>query len=342
MRTGRIQSKYLVVACAAAIAAVGLSQNVRAGVVLNDTFGSSSIYTGEPYPTPTSSSTAYAIASTKTGVSSIAAGDLQVKLGGNTTSGVWEAQALFSSTPITLSSAGDYIEQTITFTATNVAAGDGNSYLYLGLFNSHGNAPASGLASAGLNGTSGSSYATGNAQLWEGYDGRLAGNSGTNENYYRPQQTGSGTTSANQDLFGNGAGGGLYNNPTSSGTIGTSTSNLSLINGNVYTADLLLTLNGDGTLQVTSSLYSGSAVDPANLLGSSSGADATGAGTGPTLSFDALGFGLRNHGTSLNPQMDASSLTISSNTVSAVPEPASLGLLAVGGAALLARRKRRA
>src|SRR5207302_1886127 len=112
-----------------------------------------------------------------------------------TSSGAWEAQARFTLTPVTLN-VGDSIEETMVFTPTNLAAGTTSTFL-MGLFNSHGNAPTNQLSNAGLTATTGSPFATGNAQLWEGYVGRFAGTGGADQTFVRPQQTGSNTTSGN-------------------------------------------------------------------------------------------------------------------------------------------------
>jgi hypothetical protein len=62
-----------------------------------------------------------------------------------------------------------------------------------------------------------------------------------------------------------------------------------------------------------------------------------------TTTFDGLAFGFRHNVTpSAAGTMDAASLTVTDSIAGAVttPEPASLGVLAIGGLSLLARRRK--
>src|SRR5262249_36112883 len=85
---------------------------------------------------PTSTSTSYEFLSGLAGGSStIAPGALHLALP-STTSVLGEVQAAFSASPITLGSAGDFIDLTVTFVNSSniMLAGNNNSSLVLGLF----------------------------------------------------------------------------------------------------------------------------------------------------------------------------------------------------------------
>lgn len=318
---------------AAAVAVVGMaSASASAAVVFQDTFGAGSSLNPASYPTPTSTSTGYTVASTKNSTSSLASGDLKLAMAA-TTSGIVQTQAKFPA--VSLAAAGDFVQMTTVFTATNnMLAGGTSSFLYQGLFNSGGFNPATGLASSGLNTTAGSAFATGNAANWQGYVARFAQNTANNLVYTRPLQNGAGTSSANQDLVGNNAGGGTYNNPVGVQVGGGTTSTLAaLTNASTYTSDMIITLNGDGTANITSALYSGNTATGTPLATQTVVAPATLLAT----SFDSLTLGYRQSGTSVATQIDYNSITISTNDV---PEPTALAL--VGSAVAFGLRRRRA
>src|SRR6185437_13389338 len=98
-----------------------------------------------PGGTPQASSTSYDIASTKAAVkvTTNAPGVLRIALDGSTTSGFVEAQALFSASPVSLNTVGDFINLTYTFTNNGgtLIAGGPSSYIYHGLYNSAGEPP---------------------------------------------------------------------------------------------------------------------------------------------------------------------------------------------------------
>lgn len=314
--------------------------------VFTDNFSNGSTVNGASIPggTPLASSTSYDIASTKAATtgSAISAGQLRLSLNAATTGGFVEAQALFRSSPITLASTGDYIDLTYTFANTSgtLLAGGTASYLWTGLYNSGGAAPVAGsLNNSGLNTTAGSAYATGNAAGWQGYASRIS-NGGTSQLYTRLPQTGVGTTSANQELLGNNVGSGAYNNPAGSQIGSSQTSAVALTAGAQYTLAYRLTYDaGANNLVITDSLYSGTSATGTPLLtqtGTASGA------TMPTLSFDGLAIGLRNSGTSYNPLIDISLITVTANIAPVVPEPSSAALALAGIAALgLIQRRHR-
>lgn len=304
--------------------------------VFTDNFSNGSTINGASTPggTSTASYTSYDIAASKdarTGPS-ITSGKLTLKLNSGTTSGFIEAQARFATTPVALSSIGDFIGMAVVFTNSSgtVLAGGTSSFLIGGLYNSAGNAPVAGsLNNSGLNATTGSAYATGNCANWSGLVARIS-NGGTSQIYTRPTQTGAGTTSANQDLVGNSWGGGAYNNPTGT-SLGTTTTAVPLTSGGVYTMYLQLTLASAGTITVSNSLWSGTSIGGTSLF--SEVAQATGANFINT--FDGLCVGIRNSGTSMNPTMDISSIQ-----VTVIPEPATLAVLGVAATGWIARRRR--
>lgn len=283
---------------------------LSAPAVFTDNFNSGSTVNGTSTPggITTASSTSYDLASTKMATNSLGSGHLKIGLAASTTGGYLEAQALFAATPITLATPGDYITFTYTFTdSANLLAGGTGSAIYAGLYNSGGSAPVAGsLAAAGLTSTAGSAYAAGNCSNWVGYVSTIAANGGTSQAYTRPSQNAGGTASANQELIGNGNGGGTYSNPVGV-QLGTETSGVTLTAGQQYTLSCTIALTAAGTLAITNNLY-----DPnSNLIFSQTN---TAAGANDlTQSFDSLCIGIVNIGTSLDPVMDINQITVSAS-----------------------------
>jgi hypothetical protein len=305
------------------------SRAARAVTVFSDDFSASTLNVAPG--TPTANSTTYEIASTKTTSSSIAPGHLSIGMA-STSSGFVEAQALFSATPVTLATVGDYIEFTLTFTNTTQISGGVNSFLYIGLYNSGGSAPLPGvLTNSALTTASGSPYATGGVQLWQGYVAKPAYSTANGNIVTRPMQNGPGTTSANQDLVANNVGGGAYNNPTGV-NLGNTLSSLTLTAGAPYTVQLRLTLSGVNSLDITNLVYDGAGNVVFNQGKVASGANFL------TNAFDGLAFGWRFNGTAAASAMDVNSILITTNVI---PEP-STSLLVLGGlglAAMVVRRR---
>ncbi len=334
---GRKKSKHVALIIAA-LSAFGLAEGAKAGVVFSDTFAGGSSLNPATYPTVTSTSTGYDVASTKnqSPASTLASGHLKIGLAG-TTSGVDEVQALFAASPVVLASAGDSIDYQLVFTNTTGLLGGGTScVLYAGLYSSGGTAPISGLNNSGLS-TGLTTAATGGTQLWQGYNAQIAQTGGSSKAYTRPMQSGTtNATNAHQDLDGNGAGGGLYNDPVGTQVGGSMTSTVATLTaGSQYTDDLTITLNADGSETIASNLYAGVGTGGTNLSTQS-----VNTGAGPlTTSFDGLSFGYRQSGTSIATGMDVNSLTITTASGGTVPEPASIGLLGLMGIGLLRRRK---
>ena len=301
----------------------------RADTVFSDDFSSSTI--NQVPAAPTATATSYQFFSGLSGGSaSIAAGDLHLAMP-NTSSVLGEAQALFTSTPITLATVGDYLDVTATFMATSGIMGSGNnsSTLNIGLFNSGGAAPNQGPIVLNTGNT------TGGAQTWLGYAGRIFV-SGNASLFTRPSQTANGSTSQNQDLLFTGASGSqAFNSPSGTG-LGSTASAVALTAGGVYTLDFRVTLSAAGTLSISNALYSGSSVNALNAIfaqqKSASGANLL------TSSFDGLAMGWRYSGTAAASSMDISSLVVTDQIT--VPEPNTLALVGLGLGSLLIFRRR--
>ena len=287
--------------------------------VFTDTFGSSTTnQTSTPGGSPTVSSTSYDIASTKAATGGANGpycrpGDFRISLNGTTTSGMVEAQALFAASPVSLVTVGDYINLTYTFTNTTgtLLAGGTASFIFNGLYNSGGSVPvAGGLANSGLTSTPGSAFAAGNCANWQGYVSRIA-NGGASQAYTRPVQTNfPAGPSANQDLVGNGAGGGTYTNLPGVAFDTDETATVTLTSGSTYTISYTIALTAAGTLTVTNNLFSGVGTGGTLIFSQTNTASGS---TNITSSFNGLAIGLRNNGTSFNPTMDISKITVSSS-----------------------------
>lgn len=291
--------------------------------------------------TPTATSTAWNIASTKNATSSVGASGLSIGMP-STSSGFVEAQTVFSNTPYQLATTGDKITATITFTATNnILTGGIGSQLLVGLFQSGGTTPLANLQNSGLSTATGSPNATGGTQLWQGYNSRISYDGGSSTTYTRAQQTGAGTTSANQELVFQGGGGG-YANPAGTllpGSSSAAAATTALTNGNTYTLVFEITRTDASTLSITNNLFDGAGTAGTNLATLATSV------TGTSLltdTFDGLGFGYRFSNTAAASSLNITDVLITSN-VSNIPEPATYAAIlgAAGLAATAIRRRRR-
>ena len=263
----------------------------------------------------------------------VGSGSLALGLNGGTLSGFWEAQAVFSSTPITLESVDDYINLTYTFTDTaSLLSGSTTSAIAAGLYDDGGSPP---LDEGALNnsGLTTSAFPSGGTAGWQGYVGVLAPSGGNHAIYNRLPQSGS--TSANQDLIGNGWTYGFAHPAGVAGTLigGAAASTVSLAQGSQYTMSLQITLSAPGTLTVAEDLYSGADASGAllaSLEDSYSGVTDT--------SFDGMAIGARNvSSTVANPEMTVTGITVTDDIQPlTLPEPSAyvlggvVALLAIG------------
>lgn len=303
----------------------GLAQST----VFNDTFNSGSTFNGVSIPT--ADATSYDFAGGGTGVESLTAGNLSFQLSPAASSGFIEAQAVFTRTPVTLATIGDYVDLTYTFTDTaNLLAEGAASAILTGLYNSGGSTPVAANASGNtvtLNTSPGSVHATGNTANWQGYVFKLAGGGGSSQMYTRPRQNGAGTTSANQDLLGNSFGAGAFNNPVGTQIGPNFPVTAALTTGAQYTMDYRLTLSGTGFITISDYLYAGAGTAGIQLAGL---ADAS--NTFVTNSLDGLAIGIFNSGNSLDPHMDINQITVT-DLIQPAPEPATWALLGLGSVA---------
>jgi len=303
------------------------TDNLQNGSSINNTNNNG------PGGTPTASYTSYDINADKgTGfLDTITPGDLNLNMPSSSSLFV-EAQALFSSTPVTLANTGDYIDFILEFTATaNLTASGGQANeLNMGLYDSGGSAPLPGnLATL--------TTASGGAQGWSGYYSQiLSANGGTSSKlFYRPpiQNTGTGSQTLTVETGSINGGYGAAGNTAIQLVNGSKTSTLQLTNGIQYTEDFRITMSGAGVLTVSNELFTG--------LGTGGALDyAFGGNTNATdFSFDGLAFGYANKASAVMTQ-DISLVQI---TTDVVPEPSTWMLLATGLAVmfgLVSRRRR--
>ena len=276
----------------------------------DDFTGGSTVNSATPLA-PTVTSTSYEIISSKTYTPNPPTIDSGLQFGIATTGGGGgEAQALFSATPVTFSTAGDYIQLTVTFTNISGLLTQRGQF-GIGMFNSSGFLPWSG----GLNGTADNKSdhneaAIGAAQNWVGY---LALTDWTDDNkhsriFTRLPQTGPDNWNRNQvtavpgnlsSIYG-------YSNPREAGVNSSSAvPNLGMTEGAVYTDVLTLTLQEDGSIQIINDIYED---NPAGTLLSTQTANT---GTTPlTNSFDAFSIGFRSAGNTSPTVIDISSIKV--------------------------------
>ena len=279
--------------------------------------------------------TSYDIVSSKVGSQQIVPGDLGTMYlqMAPSSGGIREAQAIFTPTPVRLTTVGDSVDLSVVFYSYGILSGvaTASSTLNIGLFNSGSPStlPLTTLSTSGLNNTPNSPNATGGVQLWQGYAGRAI-KSGTAQIFTRPAQTGAGITSQNQDLlFNNASTSQAYNNPVGAVIASQSGSATALDNGPIYLLDFKITLSAPGILTINDTLSQAYAAPNTPALFSLTGT-ATGANV-LTTAFDSLAFGWRYTGTSTDPNsiMDILSVQVSA-LIQPVPEPAPSALFGLG------------
>ncbi|HUJ10337.1 MAG TPA: PEP-CTERM sorting domain-containing protein [Verrucomicrobiae bacterium] len=311
------------------------SRPVKAATVFSDDFSGSTVQaTSTPTPTSTSYDLACNKAPNNNATATIGTGHFTVTFP-NTSSGIVEMQALFASTPVTLSSAGDYIDFQLTFTEVGgvmTASASKSSNLAMGLYNSGGVAPLTTL-NAGTEGNA----AAGGVQGWTGYhsDTFVGVAGGTSSKlFYRQAQA---NAAGDQDLLEGGANqpgtGYYYTNPLATQIGSSQTSTLLLTDSSVYTADFKITLGASDTT-ISQMFYDGVGTG-GTLEWSQSG---TIAQVLPA-SFDGMGFGwVEKYSGGTVSSLDFNSIAITTNVV---PEPSTLALAGAGLALLLGMIRRR-
>jgi hypothetical protein len=222
---------------------------------------------------------------------------------------------------------GDTITLTVDFADTSgifpaLSIASGSSFLSGGLYNSGTVAPvpSGGLAASGIG--TGTTYATGYAQNWVGYIGRINGASANSVIDTRPAQ--SGANNVSQELIGaNFSTSGGYANP---GQLHSKASSaLTVTTGDLLAYTIQMTLSAAGTLTIADTLTD--QTTSSQLFTDST--TATGA-TLLTTTFDALAFGYRsatNNGAALT--MDISQITVT-DSIQSVPEPGIAVLIGSG------------
>ncbi len=284
-------------------------------VVFTDNFnaGSTTNHLSVPGGTPFASFTSYDIAATKAAITNcpIQNGEFRITIDGNsgTGSGFLEAQAVFTKNPVTLVNIGDSITLSYVFRMTNAFAA-ASSYIGQGLYNSGGVPPLPGsLVNSGLGG---SSFATGNCQLWQGMFSRFFSNVNCVCISRPVQNGGGGTAAANQDLLGTGVTGG-FTSPAGGTFAGTTNSGtFTFTTGQYYTITMTIALGDTNTptLLITNSLYPGAGTSGTALIVMTNAAT----GTNFQTTFDSLALGRRDSGGSALPiSMVVTNITISEN-----------------------------
>ncbi len=257
--------KKLPLVLAFSMLAVPLVSRGQITTVFQDTFPSGALSTLNPTATSpgtlTSARTAYEIASSKSATSTTIASGVMTFGNFSTSSGYCEGQALFTASPITLNSPGEYLEFYYTFTdTTTLFSGNANDneQVSLGLYNSGGSPPTNGTAlwSSGLS-SSLSTADIGCAKGWLGYCAEIAyskANSEPSAIYTRPAQT-----AANNDNQGLCPVSG-YSSAVNLGQLSSVIRQPALTVGNQYTLDLKIYYINSTTLAITNALYVGAGV----------------------------------------------------------------------------------
>lgn len=319
-----------VLIAAGLLTVTGLSATAQTTTLFDDTFDTGNDTFQQASPTAPEynggdSYASYEYFQTQASVAAPSVSSDQMDLTGVTGSSEFdEIQAQFTSAPVTLSFAGDYIlNLNIVFvdTANIMPSGNVAAVLNIGMYNSGGVAPAQGQELESGN------TVTGGTLGWQGYVGRIASGSASAEVLTRPTQTG--TLAQDQDvLFNDASSSSTYDTPKGAQVGSTGTAISGLTQGDTYTMQLQYTLNANGSITVLNQLFSGSDIaDTGTALYDLSATT----GTSPVSdTFDSLALGWRYDATSA-----ANGIDIDQIDVTATPEPSVFALGGLGGLSLL-------
>lgn len=288
--------------------------------------------TGELNPATYDVGADWTIASTKAiTTSSLGASGLSFGIG-STSSGFAEIQGRVLSSPVTLSSAGDFVTLTVTFTNTSNLMAGGDSSVTFGLFNT--GSPATNPLTGLVNNLAGTDMTTGGAADWSGYVLRFV-NTGTHAIYTRPVQTD--TVNESQELLYSNRGGGAYDSPVGTDIATSAVTGLALAVSS-YTATFTITQNSGGGQDIDGTLYEGAGTGGTVL------ASVTGTTAAPVtniLGGLAIGFRDGDAATTAPTTIEIDAITLTTNA-SAIPEPSAYAaLVGVASLALIAIRRRR-
>lgn len=256
--------------------------------IFDDTFSDGSTINSTNETPPTATATSYEEIASKgwspnpptNGVGNITWGIVGTPGGGG------EVQALFTTTPVVLQTAGQYIQLTVTFTANE---GFVTNQLGMGLFNANQVAPLAGGVSGSGTFEDDSNADFGGAEGWVGTISQFASTNGTIKSDFadRPAQGITASNNCDQVTEVNGSVDYGYANSTTHNA--SATNNVNFLAGNQYTEVLTYTLQSDGGLGMTASFYLGASSSGTPL------ASMTYTNTAPlATTFDAFSMGFRD------------------------------------------------
>ncbi|NDC74099.1 hypothetical protein EBZ70_02125 [bacterium] len=249
---------------------------------------------------------------------------LTLKFPVTTGSSVVEAAARFSSTPVSLYAAGNYLRLTTTFSGKNLRV------LGFGLYNSGGvnpfplwGNPAADIIVAPPSSTAIAALGIG-TQNWVGYRGSLQVDSSSATIGTRPPQTLATTNRGNELIMPPGSTGSAHNEPAgvSIGSVPSFANLVTFTDNTVYTLVYTITRSGTDQYTIDYKLFTGSTATGTPLY--SSGATTTDAAALPsttTNSFDAVAIGFRNLDSTIIPEMTVTSLKIDYGVAAAGAAP---------------------
>lgn len=247
-----IKYKVALMACLLAFPLAVLSQTT----VFNDTFSDGSTINAANPTLPTATSSSYEEIASKTWTPSpptLGAGNLKWGIV-ETSGGGDELQALFTTNPVVLQTPGNYIQLTVTFTATEgILLGD--TQWGMGLFNASQVPPWGGGLNSAANNTT-SNAMSGGAQNWVGTIAQIAYQGGTMSSDFATRPAQNNADNVNQVTEVNGSS--IYGFQNGSTFNSSTTPNVNLTAGSQYAEVLIYTLQSGGGLQMTASIYAGS------------------------------------------------------------------------------------